>query len=88
MIKYICNVCGAEIPKVKKRNPLTGEEFCVVDIGRIKLNELDVSKVQLFDADTHICKTCAEMLSAKIDYNLLQLKMKYAPDRKRRNRRT
>lgn len=70
MIVYKCDICGCEIPIVKKQ--FFGIEKEVLDRGKIECEQLSWSVMPFLNLD--ICKRCASELSAKIDYELLKLK--------------
>ena len=70
MIVHKCDICGCEIPIVKKK--IFGIETEVLDRGKIRCKELNCSK--LFER-VDICKSCAEVLSSKLDYELLKIRL-------------
>lgn len=75
MIKYFCDSCGAEIPIVKKINPLTNKEIEVLDVGVLKCKQIDISCLNNHNLNTHTCKHCAEKISLQIDNELLNLRL-------------
>lgn len=72
MIVYKCDECGMEIPIIKKR--IFGQEVEVLDCGKIKCEQLPTENHLPLMADVHLCKSCANAISARIDYELLKLK--------------
>lgn len=79
MIVYKCDICGCDIPKVKKRNIL-GEEIEVFDTGKLKCEQIQIPPEYL-NKDFHMCKACAKGQSALIDYELMKLKTEILPIR-------
>lgn len=71
MIVYVCNECGITIPIIEK-TIWTGEKIKVLDCGQLKCEQIDVSVLK--HPDVHYCKSCAEKISAKLDYELLKTK--------------
>ena len=72
MIVYKCDECGIEIPIIKKE--ILGREIEMFDCGQLKCEQINLSTVML-NPNYHLCKTCAQKLSAQIDYELLKYKM-------------
>ena len=77
MIKYFCDTCGMEIPIVKKKNPFTNEYIEVLDVGKIKCKQMNLSFLnnRAYNSNIHTCKHCAEKISLQIDNALLSLKL-------------
>lgn len=77
MIKYFCDVCGKEIPIIKKKHPLTNEYVEMLDIGEFKCKQTNVSFLNnsTYSSNTHTCRHCAEKISLQIDNALLSFKL-------------
>lgn len=74
MIIYVCDMCEEKIPIVKKKDIFTRREIEVLDEGKIKCEMLDLSHIPK-NNKAHLCKTCAQIVSAKIDNELLKFKL-------------
>lgn len=72
MIVYKCDCCEAEIPLVKKRN-LIGDEVEVLDRGFLECKEYDFTSFN-HNLSILMCKSCAEKISAQLDYEILKFK--------------
>ena len=72
MLVHLCDICECEIPIVKKK--IFGIETEVLDRGKVACNEWNVNN--LF-SKRDLCKTCAEIVSKTLDYELLKLKTEY-----------
>lgn len=72
MIVYKCDCCETEIPFIKEQD-IFGIEREMLDKGFLKCKECDLTSFNLY-SDVLLCKSCAEKLSAQIDYELLKLK--------------
>ena len=83
MIVYKCDECGKEIPLVKRE--IFGKEIEVFDCGQLKCEQINLSTVML-NPNYHLCKTCAEKISAQLDYELLKYKMEILKQSKRRDK--
>lgn len=75
MIKYFCDTCGREIAVVKKKNPITNEYEEVLDVGKIKCEQINLSYLKSYNRSVHTCKHCAEKISLQIDNELLSLRL-------------
>lgn len=72
MIVYKCDNCGKEIP-TEKRETLSGDIVDVPDVGYLECKEIKLPILNSIHIH-HLCKPCAKMLSAQIDYALLKFK--------------
>ena len=72
MIVYKCDNCGAEIP-TEKRETLSGDIVDVPDVGHLECKEIKLTILNSIH-NMHLCKSCANMLSAQIDYEVLKFK--------------
>lgn len=69
---HLCDVCERKIPVIKKK--IFGIETEVLDRGKVVCNEWNVKNLFL---KRDLCKTCAEIISKTLDYELLKLKSEY-----------
>lgn len=72
MIVYKCNVCGIEIPRIKKMTILG--EIEALDLGFLKCTQIQIPEHIQHNPNVHLCKTCAEKQSKLIDDELIKLK--------------
>lgn len=72
MIVYKCDICGIEIPKIKKKTILG--EIESLDVGFLKCEQIQIPEHIQHNPNVHLCKTCAEKQSKLIDYELLKFK--------------
>lgn len=72
MIIYKCDICGCEIPTIKKK--FFGSEIEVLDRGYIDCREIDLKNVTKY-SNAVFCKSCAKAISNQVDYELLKFKV-------------
>lgn len=72
MIVYKCDICGCEIPKVKRKD-FFGREVEEFNIGILKCEQLSIER-DFLAKDFHMCKTCAAKQSRIIDTELTKFK--------------
>lgn len=70
MLVRKCDKCGKDIPVVTKE--ILGRRIEMYDLGKISLNEWNVDLNKLLNCD--LCVSCANEISAVLDYELLKIK--------------